>query len=106
MAKAIHGAMVAGTLDKKTNETFKWIKNRPIAAERERQEQSTTSKELGNKMKSSDIVARDKKANKGRVRRLKDKVSRILDKPQEVRMSLLSTKWLKMLNQIPNREGE
>ena len=38
MAKAIHLAMESGSLDKKTNKTFKWIKNRPIAAERDRED--------------------------------------------------------------------
>ena len=35
LAKAIHFAMKDGTIDMLTGNTFKWINNRPTAAERE-----------------------------------------------------------------------
>ena len=35
IAKALHYAMKDGRLDARTQNTFKWIKNRPTAAERE-----------------------------------------------------------------------
>ena len=37
IAKEIHFAMKAGTLDDLTRQTFQWIRNRPTAAEREEQ---------------------------------------------------------------------
>ena len=77
-AKQLHQAMKQNALDPVTLNTFKWIRNRPTAAEREAIlgiEQDALSPE---------IVARDYRSDKARVRRIGDKIKKLLDKFESV----------------------
>ena len=94
VAKSIHEAMQLGTLDAVTRKTFKWIKNRPTAAEREAREETNDNRNRCTATRARMIIVRDKIADKGRVRRLKEKVRRILKLPKDIRRTLASARWL------------
>ena len=74
--------MKAGTLDSVTDLTFQWERNRTTASEREAEmRQLVGAEDPAPETVSADIVARDKLADKGRVRRIKVKVYRVLALP-------------------------
>ena len=66
--------MKDGTLDELTARTFKWIRNRPTASEREH--------ETPNPDDLPEIIAREKRADKGRISRLISKVRRVAEMPR------------------------
>lgn len=101
IAKEIHFAMKDGTLDEVTGQTFKWIRNRLTAAEREevlgvRQDVDVNDPE---------IKARDYRADKGRIRRLKEKIERVLKMPQAAKQEMIGAHWLERLENLP-KENE
>ena len=82
IAKALYEAMKAEKLDTVTYSTFKWLRNRKTAAE---QEEEANSEGRSPSVVSTDILQRNKQSDKGRVRRIKDKVWRVLKLPQITR---------------------
>ena len=83
LAKAIHFEMKAGKLDDVTHKTFKWMKNRLTAAEKEQLERDKNGdQDVPAEQKPLNIVERDKRADKGRIRRIKEKVIRIIAQPR------------------------
>ena len=75
IAKTIHFAMKAGTLDPLSAKTFAWIKNRPTAAELELK--------MSPEDVSDEFAKKEKQSDKGRISRLKDKVWRLIGQPRE-----------------------
>ena len=94
--------MKGGGLDEVTAKTFAWIRNRPTAAERElaagKDDQNSA---LTTDEKSPEVIARDYRADKGRIRRIGEKVVRLLTKPYALRMQLVSPEWFERIEQIP-----
>ena len=97
IAKEIHFAMKAGTLDAITGQTFRWIRNRLTAAERE--EVLGVRQEVD--VNDPDIKARDYRADKGRIRRLKEKIERVLKMPQATKQEMIGAHWLERLENMP-----
>ena len=89
--------MKDGTLDDITAQTFKWIKNRLTAAERE--EVSGVREEVD--VNDPQIKARDYRADKGRIRRLKEKIERVLKMPQAAKEEMIGAHWLERLENLP-----
>ena len=100
--------MKAGTLDSVTSNTFKWMKNRLTAAEKEKLEQDKNL--IINRDQSADdpapkplhIINRDKRADKGRIRRIKEKVIRIKTRPRSQQEEMLSPDWLALFDSLPD----
>jgi len=69
--------MKAKRLDQLSHEFFRWKNGRMIASEREAQNGLRTAEMASDPA----IIKRDKTAEKGRVRRIKVKVTKLLDKP-------------------------
>ena len=94
--------MKYGTLDPVTGSTFAWIRNRPTAAEREEMDPAHASTI---KM-TAEIHARDYRADKGRIRRLREKLERLLAQPSDMRARLVSPKWFDRFEIIPDKASE
>ena len=77
IAKDIHKGLKTNTLDKVTLETFKWKRLRKTAAERET-EAISKGIHSGPRLTAEELASATKLADKGRVRRIKDKVRRVL----------------------------
>lgn len=83
IAKALYEAMKADKLDSVTKKTFKWVRNRKTAAEREAEVRLEGEDQLSDGTVPDHILQRDKLADKGRIRRFKEKVWRVLKMPKE-----------------------
>ena len=92
--------MKEGRLDGRTQNTFKWIKNRPTAAEREEMENAS------NGTKSPEIIKRDQRADKGRISRIKIKVWQVISRPRAERKKLVGQEWYLLMNKIDPREAK
>ena len=102
IAKAIHAAMKSGTLDAVTHSTFRWLRNRKTAAEREAAAQANKNDSASESV-PADTRVRDKLADKGRVRRIKVKIWRIVVLPKKTREKLLGTEWKAVFSNVkPN----
>ena len=85
-------------MDRRTKQTFKWLRNRTTAHERALQdvvEGKTT--EVPNV-----TIKQVKQSEKDRVRRIKNKIMRVLAKPREERKKLVSAKWLDRFDEVNN----
>ena len=89
IAKSLHFSMKDKTIDPLTLNTFKWIKNRYTAAER-------AEFNLGQNGPTNTIC--EKECNKGRIRRLKVKVKRVMSLPRSERQALLSPSWMDLFD--------
>ena len=97
--------MKQGGLQGKARDTFKWIKNRATVAEQ-------LEKALNTKHKSDSVqeqlVPQEliKLSDKGRVRRIKEKVWKVLERPTGERKRMLDEVWMKKFDVIkPPRLG-
>ena len=93
LAKAINISMKQKTLDPLTAKHFQWMNGRMIASERE-ELNGTRTNEI---VLDPAIISRDKTAEKGRVRRLKVKVLRLLDRPEIEWSKLVGPEWVELL---------
>ena len=91
--------MKSGALDPLTHDTFKWIRNRPTAAERE------AMLGMPPQPKSAEIVARDYRSDKARIRRIGEKMCRLLAKPVDEQERLVSRWGLERMRTIPEEES-
>ena len=77
LSKRINITMKAKKLDQLSHEFFRWKNGRMIASEKEELNGLRTAEMASDPA----IIKRDKTAEKGRVRRIKVKVMKLLDKP-------------------------
>ena len=96
--------MKLGKLDATTSTTFAWIKNRPTAAERETKQQidkfdqvSDQTSQCQSTQLTAEIIARNYRADKGRIRRLGEKLVRLLAKPKATQVQLLGPEWFERI---------
>ena len=89
-SKAINIAMNEKRLDDITLNYFKWKNGRMVASEREVKD-GVRTQEMATDPK---IVKRDKTAQKGRVRRIKVKTMRLLDRPRTDWDRLVGSDWM------------
>ena len=92
--------MKASTLDDVMKKTFRWIRQRKTAAEKE-----VEAGELQYVMSPSgevpaNIILRNKLSDKGRVRRIKEKVWRVLHHPRRIRQKLLTDAWMDRFDEV------
>ena len=83
--------MKQNELDQKTFDHFRW--RRMIASEREEMAGTRTAA----MMNDPAIILRDKTAEKGRVRRIKVKVLKLLNRPRKEWKRFVGPEWVKRL---------
>ena len=83
------------TLDPLTLRTFQWIKGRMTAAERARLR-------AGRNGPTEHIC--EKESDKGRIRRLKVKVQRVMSRPRAEWQKFLSPAWIELFDQVKDLE--
>ena len=91
IAKELYAGLKQGTLDHRTNTTFKWLRNRMTAYEKAQAQLPAGEAASGAGLITTEKI---KQSEKDRVRRIKNKVWRVLEKPQAERKKLLGGKWL------------
>ena len=96
LSKSINIQMKAKNLDQLSHDFFKWKNGRMIASEREEQNGLRTQEMATDPA----IIKRDKTAEKGRVRRIKVKVMKLLNKPSCDWPRLIGEKWIPGLEVI------
>ena len=89
-SKAINIAMREKRLDQTTLDYFKWKNGRMIVSEIE-ELNGTRTKEMAT---DPAIIKRDKTAQKGRVRRIKVKTFKLLDRPRTDWDRLIGSQWI------------